>query len=71
MTQRLLMIRRFTICVAMLALQMATLIPVDVVAAEPQLQLNKRNSVAYIGNTLADRMQHHGWLETYIQALFP
>ena len=27
--------------------------------------------VVYIGNTLADRMQHHGWLETYIHALLP
>ena len=29
------------------------------------------DNVAYIGNTLADRMQHHGWLETYIHALLP
>jgi len=27
--------------------------------------------VVYIGNTLADRMQHHAWLETYIHALHP
>ncbi|MCA9258515.1 MAG: SGNH/GDSL hydrolase family protein, partial [Planctomycetales bacterium] len=27
--------------------------------------------VAYIGNTLADRMQHDGWLESYIHALHP
>ncbi|MEM7474869.1 MAG: c-type cytochrome [Planctomycetota bacterium] len=25
--------------------------------------------VVYIGNTLADRMQHHGWLETYIHSM--
>ena len=29
------------------------------------------DNVVYIGNTLADRMQHHGWLETYIHALHP
>jgi hypothetical protein len=40
-------------------------------AAEPKLSLRKGDSVAYIGNTLADRMQHHAWLETYIHALFP
>ncbi len=27
--------------------------------------------VVYIGNTLADRMQHHGWLESYVHALMP
>ncbi|MEZ6087519.1 MAG: GDSL-type esterase/lipase family protein [Pirellulaceae bacterium] len=32
---------------------------------------NKGDHVAYIGNTLADRMQHHGWLETYLHALLP
>ena len=34
-------------------------------------QLNPGDHVSYIGNTLADRMQHHAWLETYIHALFP
>src|SRR5438445_10782011 len=27
--------------------------------------------VCIIGNTLADRMQHDGWLETYLQSRFP
>ena len=27
--------------------------------------------VCIVGNTLADRLQHHGWLETLIQARFP
>jgi putative heme-binding domain-containing protein len=40
-------------------------------AAEPGLQLNKGDHVCYIGNTLADRMQHYPWLETYIHALYP
>jgi len=31
----------------------------------------KGDHVVYIGNTLADRMQHHGWLETYLHALMP
>ncbi|MEW4526700.1 PVC-type heme-binding CxxCH protein [Maioricimonas sp. JC845] len=41
------------------------------VAAEPLLELKPNDHVAFIGNTLADRMQHDGWLETYIQALHP
>ena len=40
-------------------------------AQEPLLKLNKGDSVAYIGNTMADRMQHHAWLETYIHAVHP
>ena len=27
--------------------------------------------IAVIGNNLADRMQHQGWLESYIQAIYP
>ena len=40
-------------------------------AAEPKLTLKKGDHIAYIGNTLADRMQHDGWLETYIHAIHP
>ena len=39
-------------------------------ADEALLQLNQRDHVAIIGNTLADRMQHHGWLETMIHSRF-
>ena len=35
------------------------------------LKLNKGDRIALIGNTLADRMQHDGWLETLIHARFP
>ncbi len=40
-------------------------------AKDPVLQLQPEDRVACIGNTLADRMQHDGWLETRIQAAFP
>ncbi len=40
-------------------------------AAEPVLKLQPGDRISYIGNTLADRMQHAGWLETYLQALHP
>ena len=43
----------------------------DLSAAEPPLKLKKGDNVVFIGNTTADRMQHHGWLETYIHALHP
>src|SRR6266571_8384095 len=34
-------------------------------------ELNKGTHICLIGNALADRMQHHGWLETLIQSRFP
>ena len=40
-------------------------------AAEPRLQLHPGDHICYIGNTLADRMQHHAWLETFIHAVHP
>eukprot|EP00913_Durusdinium_trenchii_P023386 g21964.t1 len=33
--------------------------------------LRKNNHVTIVGNALADRMQHHGWLETALQQRFP
>src|SRR3989442_8734406 len=35
------------------------------------LALNQGDHICLIGNALADRMQHHGWLETLIYARFP
>jgi hypothetical protein len=37
----------------------------------PQLVLKKGDRIAIIGNTLADRMQHDAWLDTYLYALHP
>lgn len=36
-----------------------------------QVSLHPGDRVAIIGNGLAERMQHDGWLETYVQAAFP
>lgn len=36
-----------------------------------QLKLQPGDHISYIGNTTADRMQHHAWLETYLHALHP
>jgi putative heme-binding domain-containing protein len=35
------------------------------------LELKRGDHICMIGNTLADRMQHHGWLETLIHSRFP
>src|SRR3954452_16772149 len=37
----------------------------------PRLTLKKGDRIAIVGNTLGDRMQHDGWLETYLQTRFP
>ena len=42
-------------------------------AAAPaqEFTLNKGDHICIVGNTLAERMQHFGWLETLIHARFP
>ena len=37
----------------------------------PQIVLEKGDHIVLLGNTLAERMQHHGWLESYVQAALP
>ncbi len=45
----------------------------DRATAAPQqhFELNKGDHVCFIGNTLAERMQHFGWLETYLDLRYP
>jgi azurin/glucose/arabinose dehydrogenase/lysophospholipase L1-like esterase len=38
---------------------------------ESNIDFKKGDRIAIIGNALADRMQHDGWLESYIQATHP
>ena len=40
-------------------------------AEDGPLVLNKGDHICIVGNTLAERMQHYGWLETLIHARFP
>ncbi len=40
-------------------------------AATDTLSFNDADRISIVGNALADRMQHDGWLETLIQAHFP
>ncbi len=64
------MMRQLRWC-GMLLLALHTASASAAAASEPALELKAGDHITYIGNTLADRMQHHGWLETYIQALYP
>ncbi|MDZ4686090.1 MAG: SGNH/GDSL hydrolase family protein, partial [Planctomycetaceae bacterium] len=41
------------------------------VAAADKLELQKGDHICLVGNTLAERMQHFGWLETLLVARFP
>ncbi|HKD37050.1 MAG TPA: GDSL-type esterase/lipase family protein, partial [Pirellulales bacterium] len=36
-----------------------------------RLEVHRGDHICFIGNTLADRMQHDGWLETYLYSRFP
>jgi len=37
----------------------------------PQVQLQSGDHIVILGSGIADRMQHHGWLETFIQLHYP
>jgi putative heme-binding domain-containing protein len=58
---------RFFLASAVLAVALAA----RNAAAEARLELKRGDHICLIGNTLADRMQHDGWLETVLQARFP
>ncbi|HEX5223002.1 MAG TPA: PVC-type heme-binding CxxCH protein [Verrucomicrobiae bacterium] len=55
---------------ALLALALSTGVTLVPAKAAP-LELKPDDHIAILGNALADRMQHHGWLETLIYAKFP
>ncbi|WP_367870920.1 plastocyanin/azurin family copper-binding protein [Luteolibacter sp. Populi] len=41
------------------------------VVAEPLVQLQKGDDIAIVGSGLADRQQHHAWLEAFIHRAYP
>ena len=43
----------------------------DVVKVTAPVTVQPGDHISIIGNTLADRMQHDGWLETYLDSRFP
>lgn len=54
-----------------LAALLAFFVAVSATHAQAKLELKKGDHISIVGNTLAERMQHHGWLETYITTRFP
>ncbi len=40
-------------------------------AAPDRLELRQGDHIAFVGNTLAERFQHYGWLETLIHQRYP
>ncbi len=66
---------QFLTAVASLALLVALCISLPQATADEKLaenlEIQKGEHISLIGNTLPDRMQHDGWLETYLQARFP
>jgi putative heme-binding domain-containing protein len=66
------MMRSTKLIVSGLTLMLLLIMAVpNATAADNLVQISKGNRVAYIGNAMADRMQHHAWLETYIHAMYP
>jgi putative membrane-bound dehydrogenase-like protein len=54
-----------------LALLLAGAAPVAAGGGKPSLEVRPGDHICIIGNTLADRMQHDGWLETLFYTRFP
>ena len=50
---------------------LAAIIATSTFANADLIEIKPGDHISIIGNTLADRMQHDGWLEAYIQARFP
>src|SRR5688572_973202 len=61
---------RSTLLLSLALLAGSFLVPSGVSAAD-RLELKKGDHIVLVGNALADRMQHHGWLETLIVAAHP
>ena len=53
------------------ALATPTLFAGDGKLPDPRSTVPKGAHISFVGNTLADRMQHDGWLETLLQSRFP
>lgn len=63
---------KFSLAAASCLLFISFLMPARTASSDgPALELKRGDHIVFIGNTLADRMQHHGWLETYLHAMHP
>ena len=56
---------------AVAALLLAHLHVATVADAAAELKIAKGLKISIVGNTLAERMQHDGWMETILQSRFP
>ena len=54
-----------------LLLLAATFAAADDAKPAPAVEIKHGDHIALVGNTLADRMQHHGWLEAHLYSRFP
>lgn len=63
--------RCWLVVLSVMALATSSLPLVAQSTDQPQLAFKQGDRIAIIGNTLADRMQHDAWLETFIHALHP
>ena len=57
-----------------LALMLTAWVPLqaaDEAKSASTIEIRPGDHICIIGNTLADRMQHDGWLETYLHSRFP
>jgi putative heme-binding domain-containing protein len=62
----------FVILLSSLTLILMTSTPQRAAEEEgDRLKIRRGDHICIIGNTLADRMQHDGWLEAYFQSRFP
>jgi putative heme-binding domain-containing protein len=60
-----------TLAALSFALPLIANVPTIATAATAKFALQKGDHICYIGNTMADRMQHHAWLESMIVAAHP
>ncbi len=69
--RRLLFISAVVVAGAALLGMNATLRSADDAKPASGIEIKNGDHICLIGNTLADRMQHDGWLETYLYSRFP
>ncbi|MBM3880210.1 MAG: hypothetical protein FJ387_10905 [Verrucomicrobia bacterium] len=63
--------RRVGLGVALAAVMGSSLGLATRAASAPRIELRPGDHICIVGNTLADRMQHSGWLESLIHTRFP
>ncbi len=64
-------IKHRTLVKSLLGIACAAALSAHAAPEAGSLKLKQGDHIAIIGNTLADRMQHDGWLETLVYAKFP